>query len=107
MYWPLGTAEAFEQGVPNTLDLAYKEAILRREEREEHDLDNPAAGDLDIEESPDAEPADDAHVQDNGNILGLRVARAGHVLVTITRRTLTVWQVKVECNISGVALCTS
>lgn len=98
MYWPLGTAEAFEQGVPDALDLADKEAILRREEREEReerDLDNPVAGDLDIKESPDAEPAGDAHAQDDGNILGLRVARAGHVLVTITRRTLTVWQVKV------------
>ena len=39
---------------------------------------------------------DDAQDEESTNILGLRVARHGHLFVTITNTALTVWQTSVR-----------
>ena len=37
-----------------------------------------------------------AAVKDNGDIIGLRVSRTGHMFATITTATLTIWQTRVR-----------
>lgn len=68
MYWPLGAPRVY--------------AASKRRRK-----DKP----------PDDEEEDEDDAKDNGspNILGLRVARNGHLFVTITETALTVWQTAV------------
>ncbi len=76
MYWPLGAPRVY--------------AASRRKRKA------PASNDKD-EESEDVEEGAAT------NILGLRIARNGHLLVTITETALTVWQtsVRVICYFAG------
>ena len=72
MYWPLGAPKVY--------------AATRRKRKP------PAIGDGEEESEDGKEKAT--------NILGLRVARNGHLFVTITETTMTVWQTSVrrECR---------
>ena len=66
MYWPLGAPRVY--------------AASRRKRK--------ANGNSDEQEDDEAEDA-------AANFLGLRVARNGHLFVTITETALTVWQTAV------------
>ena len=68
MYWPLGAPRVY--------------AATRRKRK-------PSTSVNGEEDSEDVEEKDT-------NILGLRVARNGHIFVTITEHTLTVWQTSVR-----------
>lgn len=99
MYWPIGTPEAFEQGIPED-SFADELQAAKHEHASAHGepLDSST---VDVEQGGQHAPVtvvlpDEGSTQGNGNILAIRVARAGHILVTITDRTLTIWQVKVR-----------
>ncbi len=68
MYWPLGAPRVY--------------AATRRKRK-------PPTTEYEEEDSEDVE-------EKATNILGLRVARNGHLFVTITETTLTVWQTSVR-----------
>lgn len=68
MYWPLGAPRVY--------------AATRRKRKS-------STPEFDEEDSEDVEEKDT-------NILGLRVARNGHLFVTITKTALTVWQTSVR-----------
>jgi len=98
MYWPIGTPEAFEQGIPEDSSVDELHATnygLGREEEEPSD-----SSPVEFEQGQHAPVTvalrDEASSRGNGEIIAIRVARAGHILVTITDRTLTIWQVKVR-----------
>ena len=67
MYWPLGAPKVY--------------AAARRKRKTSISEDGEKDG-VDVEEKAT-------------NILGLRVARNGHLFVTITETSLTVWQISV------------
>ena len=68
MYWPLGAPKVY--------------AATRRKRKPP---------------SPEHEKEDGEDVEEKAtNILGLRVARNGHLFVTITETALTVWQTSVR-----------
>ena len=75
MYWPLGAPKVY--------------AAARRK-RKSSASEN---------EEKDSEDVEDVKEQAT-SILGLRVARNGHLFVTITENSLTVWQTSVrrECQ---------
>lgn len=68
MYWPLGAPKVY--------------AATRRKRK-------PPSPEYEEDDSEDVE-------EKNANILSLRVARNGHLFVTITQTTLTVWQTSVS-----------
>ncbi|KAI9652920.1 MAG: hypothetical protein M1821_007767 [Bathelium mastoideum] len=45
---------------------------------------------------------DTSGVDDDGEIIAMRIARAGHLLVTITRTSLTIWQTRPTVVLSSV-----
>ena len=69
MYWPLGAPRVY--------------AASRRRRKSGGGIDEEKADD-ELEE------------RESTNILGLRVARRGHLFVTITHTALTVWQTSVR-----------
>lgn len=75
MYWPLGSPRVY--------------AASRRKRKDQ-------ASDGEEKETEDVEAGDAS------NILGLRVARNGHLFVTITETTLTVWQTSVRNTCTSV-----
>ena len=72
MYWPLGAPKVYAAARRKR-----KSSVSENEEKDSEDVEEK-----DI------------------NILGLRVARNGHLFVTITENSLTVWQTSVrrECR---------
>lgn len=71
MYWPLGAPRVYAASRRKR-----KASVSHKEEEETEKVDEGEAT----------------------NILGLRVARNGHLFVTITETALTVWQTSV-CNV--------
>lgn len=124
MYWPLGAPKTYAQplsiglgtttddglplsiqdeGTATSVDRAgsnQSSAVTIEDEAPVHrhvrsgsrDIAQPHAR----QENHEGFPKALKNTSDNGVVIGMRVARSGHLFATITRSALTVWQTKVR-----------
>ncbi len=103
MYWPIGGPRAYEQELPNHPSQLSHDGINGPEKKSIRTISQDAI----VYNGPSRSPVDQTtkknswettsipDQEDNGDIIGMRVARQGHLFATITFSSLTVWQTKV------------